>query len=138
MRYQVPQFLERETKIVGFLTFKQLALFGAIGLGMVILYYILPRALFIIVLIVVGGGSLSLILVRIDGIPLYQLVGRSVGYFFLPRTYIWKKKEAVAPMKLVSKKKEEEIKEEKQESPLKASPESKIDKLSSKIETGLK
>ena len=137
MRYQVPQFLERETKIVWFLSFKQLILFGAIGIGMIILYYILPRALFILVLIVVGGGSLSLILVRIDTIPLYQLVTRSVGYFLLPRTYIWKKKETITPIKLVSKKKEEK-KEKKQESPLKASPESKIDKLSSQIETGLK
>jgi len=135
MRFQVPQFLERETKIAGFLTFKQLGILGVIGIIFVILYYTVSTSVFVFALIVISGSAFVLIFIRIDGIPVYHLLFRSVGFFFAPKTYIWKKKQLISPIKLVEKK----LKQEKRggESALKISPESKLRKLSSRIETGL-
>jgi len=139
MRYQVPQFLGRQTKIVLGLSFKQLAVLMVAGVLFFILYYSIPKGLFFLLLFFGGGGLLALFFVRIEETPLYEVIARSFGFFVKPRTYVWKKEESVAPLRLVSPKSKEEKKgEEKEESPLKVSPESRLNKLSSKIEIGIK
>ncbi len=135
MRFKVPKFLERETKIFAFLTFKQLAYLGIVGIILFVLYYLLPLSTFVFVLFIVGGGTAALLLFRIEGIPLYHLVGQFFGYFISAKRYIWEKKEKPV-IKLLEK--EGVKKKEKEEAPLKVSPESKLRKLSSKIERGLR
>ncbi len=136
MRFKVPKFLERETKIFSFLTFKQLALVGAAGILLLILYYAVPRMVFFLCLLVVSAIVFSLLFVRIEGIPLGQLITQFLGYFLGSKKYFWQKKETISPIKLVEKK--EEKKEEKEETPLKISPGSKLKNLASKIDIGPK
>ena len=80
MKFKVPKFLERETKILTFLTFKQLALVGLAGLLIFILYYILPRGWFFIVAVIIGGITFSLLIIRVEGIPIGQLVIQSFTF----------------------------------------------------------
>ena len=136
MRFKVPKFLERETKIIGFLTFKQLTFVGGAGLVLLILYYILPRYAFFISLLIIGGLVFSFSFIRIEGISLGRIIIQSFGYFLGPKSYLWEKREISPTIKLL--KKEKKVEKEKTEAPLKISPESRLGKLSSKIERGLR
>jgi len=137
MRFKVPKFLEREIKVVGFLTFKQLALVGSSALFLVVLFYIIPRAIFFLLVVVVGFVMFGLLFIKIDGVPLSHILSRSLGFFLSPRTYVWKKKENLTPIRLIEKRgKREQEKEEK--SPLRISPGSRLKKLASRIELGIR
>jgi len=135
MNFKVPRFLDRETKIFSFLTFKQLALVGGAGLFLLILYYAVPRGIFFLFAIIISGAVFSLLFIRIEGVPLGHLISRFFSYSLGPKRYTWYKKEVASPIKLrkqvIVKKKEET------EAPLKISPGSKLEKLISKIDTGL-
>lgn len=91
MRYEVPQFIEFESKIVGPLTFKQFAyIVGGAG-GTYILYRIFgifPGILLIIPLIVL---SVSLAFVRINNRPFVDTLSAAFSFFFGGKLYVWKK-----------------------------------------------
>ena len=136
MPYKVPKFLEREARIVGNLTFKQLAYFGIAGIVLVVLYFVLPKIIFVISFFLIGGTAFSLVFLKIEGVPLIQVLPQYLGFFTSARTYIWRKRETLTPIKLVRKPKEG--KKEEETAPLKVAPESKLRKLSSKLEIGLR
>lgn len=133
MRYKVPKFLEREILFFNILTFKQLAVLAGIGLAMFILYYILPKGVFFPLLIIVVFSVFALLFVRIQGVPLHELIVQFFGFFVSSRKYFWRKKEALSsPIKL---RKEEE---KEKEAPLKISPGSKLRDLASRVEIGIR
>ncbi len=137
MNFKVPKFLERETKFFAFLTFRQLAVVGIVGIILFVSWYLVPKKIFFPLLFIIGGGTFSFLFFRIEGIPLYQLFGQFFGFFVSTKKYIWGKKEIPSPIKLLKKKREVK-KEKEEETLLKVSPESKLRKLSSKIERGLR
>ncbi|MBI2670265.1 MAG: PrgI family protein [Candidatus Yanofskybacteria bacterium] len=81
MRFQVPQFIETETKIVGPFTFKQF-LFLAVGAVIIfILQYVITSFTFlIIVALPIAALSIALAFYRIDGIPLPQYLLMALSY----------------------------------------------------------
>lgn len=133
MQFKVPKFLEREARIVGPLNFSQTIYFAVAGMIILVLYYVLPFPLFLVLSILISGGAVSLVFVKIENVPLPQVFTQSFGYFLSPRIYIWRKKEPLVPIKLVEKERE---KKEEKEAPLRISPESRLKKLASKIELG--
>ena len=135
MQFKVPKFLEREARIVGPLSFSQTIYFAVAGMIIVVLYYLLPFSLFLISGLLIGGAAVSLVFVKIENVPLPQVFIQSFGYFLSPRIYIWRKKEPLLPIKLVEKERE---KKEEKEAPLRISPKSRLKKLASKIELGLR
>jgi len=138
MQFQVPKFLERESKIMGTLTFRQLAYFSAGGVVLLVLYFILPLYGFLICFFLIGGATLSLAFVKREGVPLIQIIPHYFGFFVSSRTYLWQKKETLSPIKLVEKKRGGGKEKEKEEAPLKVAPESKLRRLGSKLEFGIK
>lgn len=135
MEFKVPKFLERETKFFYFLTFKQLAILGMILLSLFIFYYLIPKTIFVILILLIGGITISLMIISIEEIPLYQLVGNFFIYIFSSKRYIWQRK-SFPIIKLL--KKEKKIKEgEREKVILRISPESKLKGLSTKIERGI-
>jgi len=139
MQFTVPQFIEREAKIVGPLTFKQFAFVGGAGLACMILYFIVPTYLFIIFCILLIGSALALVFYKQEGFPLYQVIARSFFYIFKPKIYLWKKKDI--PVKIIAKpderaRRQEEIEDEQHRGPrLKISRSSKLNNLLTQIET---
>jgi len=131
MQFQVPQFIERESKIIGPLTFKQFIFIGAAGGICFVLYFLVPLQLFILAAIILGGGSVVLAFVKIKGISLPVFLGNFLKYSVSPKLYIWKKKEF--PPKLIMRKKTPEKKEEEILPGL--AEKSQLKKLSIKIET---
>lgn len=102
---------------------------------MLILYYAIPRTAFFLCLLLAATIVFSLLFVRIEGLPLGQVIIQFFSFIIGSKKYFWEKKEVVSPIKLVEKK--EEKKEKKEESSLKISPGSKLKNLSSKIDIGI-
>lgn len=93
MRFQVPQFIEIEDKIVGPLSLKQfLYLAGGAGLSFVA-YRFLPLFISIIVIAVLIVFSTALAFYRYNNKPFIDLVEAGVQYYLGEKLYIWKKKE---------------------------------------------
>jgi hypothetical protein len=91
MKYQVPQFIEFESKIIGPLTFKQfIYILGGVG-GTYIIYKILgifPGILLMIVLWALAG---SLAFVKINNKSFIDILAAAFAYLTKSKLYIWKK-----------------------------------------------
>lgn len=91
MRYQVPQFIEFDSKIIGPLTFKQfIYILGGIG-GTYIIYKIFgifPGVLLMIILWALAG---SLAFVKVNNKSFVDVLAAGFSYMTRSKLYIWKK-----------------------------------------------
>ncbi|HDO23728.1 MAG TPA: PrgI family protein, partial [bacterium] len=93
MRFQVPQFIEVESKIFGPLTLKQF-IYLAGGAGIIfLLYVILPFFLMFLFTIPVGALALALAFYKPNNRPFIKMVENALHYASDAKIYIWKKKE---------------------------------------------
>ncbi|MFA5166502.1 MAG: hypothetical protein WC449_04405 [Candidatus Paceibacterota bacterium] len=89
MDYPVPQ-IQHETKIGG-LTFSQLIFVGG-GVALAsILYFIIPQYSHI-VFPIIALVTLGLAFGSVHGMSIPTFVGKTISYFFIGHTYIWKSK----------------------------------------------
>ncbi len=91
MKFQVPQFIETEAKLVGQFTLKQ---FLWIAFGTVLIYVLflaLPSLLFFILGVPIGAIFASLAFITINGTPLFNYVAYAFSYLFNPKKYVYKK-----------------------------------------------
>jgi len=103
MRYQVPQFIDIEDKIVGPLTIKQFVYLAG-GAGMCfLLYNFLPIIIAIILILIVGPLSLALAFYKINNKPFIDFLESAFTFYTKNNLYIWKKQDK----KIVSKKPED-------------------------------
>ncbi|MCX6703350.1 MAG: PrgI family protein [Candidatus Zambryskibacteria bacterium] len=99
MRFQVPQFIEIEDKIVGPLTLKQF-LYLAGGAGMsIVAYNFLPLVFSVIVIASVGALSLALAFYKHNNKPFVDLLEAGIMYYMGEKLYIWKKRDRVIETK---------------------------------------
>jgi hypothetical protein len=96
MQYQVPQFIETEDKIVGPFSIRQFAYVGAAAVVSGICYFLLQTWLFVIVALILIGGSLALSFVKINGRPLIKVGLSAFNYYWKPQMYVWKPDHPVA------------------------------------------
>jgi hypothetical protein len=93
MRFEVPQFIDVEDKIVGPLTWRQfIYLAGGIGI-LTILYFSLPFIGFVVVGIPFGALAGFLAFHRINNRPFSFFLESFVKYWRNGRLYLWKKEE---------------------------------------------
>ncbi|MFA7216526.1 MAG: PrgI family protein [Candidatus Paceibacterota bacterium] len=103
MRYQIPQFIEVEDKIIGPFTIKQF-LYLAGGGGMAfIAYTLLPLFLSIFVIPAIIILSLALTFYKVNNKNFVEFLESVFSYYTKERLYIWKK----IPKKIEPKKQEE-------------------------------
>ena len=131
MQFRVPQFLERQPLIIGPLAFKQSLYFGVAILMLVFIHSIAPFPIFLICAVVLISMAFGLAFIKIEGIPLPEVITQSFGFILSPKMYLWQKKENLRPVKFIAKKQEEE-----KEEPLRVAPKSILKKLHSKVEGG--
>ena len=91
MRFTVPQFIEREAKIIGPLTFKQFLYVGAAGLACFIVYFSFSFDIFLMSCFFFGGIASAFAFLSIDGIPLTKFLWNFFKYSLSPKVYLWKK-----------------------------------------------
>ena len=93
MRFQVPQFIEVEDKIVGPFTFKQF-IYIAGGAGMcVLLITFLPKFIAFILCIPVAVFAAALAFYKVNDKPFINSVEAFIKFHSGSKLYIWKKEE---------------------------------------------
>jgi len=103
MKFQVPQFIEIEDRIVGPLTLKQF-LYLAGGTGMsVVAYSFLPFIFAIMVIAFIGALSLALAFYRYNNKPFVDLLESGIKYYMGEKLYIWKKRDKVIEQTIQAK-----------------------------------
>jgi hypothetical protein len=91
MRYQVPQFIEFDSKIIGPLTFKQfIYILGGVG-GTYIIYKIFGIFPGIILMLILWALSGSLAFVKINNKNFVDVLAAGFSYMTKSKLYIWKK-----------------------------------------------
>lgn len=91
MRYQVPQFIEFDSKIIGPLSFKQfIYILGAIG-GTYLIYKIFGIFPGIILMLMLWSLSGALAFVKINNKSFVDVLAAAFSYMIKSKLYIWKK-----------------------------------------------
>ena len=136
MRFEVPQFIEIEDKIIGPLTWKQFVyLAGGVG-SLLILYYLIDSfVLFVFFGLPLGAISAMLAFQRVNNRPFSIFLESSINYFTKSKLYLWKKD---APQAIVEKTEEaEQTKSEQNKSALAYTGKKSINTLSRTLELRL-
>lgn len=92
MRFQVPQFIEVESKIFGPLTLKQF-IFLAGGVGFVFIIYAFTKSLFFTIILGApfAGIALALAFYKMNNQPFMKTMENAFNYFVSGKVYVWKK-----------------------------------------------
>ncbi len=131
MEFQVPQFVERQGKILGPLTFNQFIILFFLALLLWALSRIIPFTSVIILGVFIAVIAFWFIFGKIEGRPVVEMLQNIVGFTFgSSKFYIWQK--TPCSQKIIEK--QEFKKETKEEYPSKILGERKLEKLSSEIE----
>ena len=91
MRFQVPQFIETETKLIGPFTLKQFLWLASGGMIIFLFYMVLNRFVFFILAIPIGALSIALAFVRINETSFVNYILYSIMYFLNPKQFTFKK-----------------------------------------------
>lgn len=134
MRFQVPQFIEHEPKVIGPLTFKQFVYLAVPGAIAFFLYFLAPFGLFLVGTVFVGFLGFALAFLKAGGKSLPELILNFWGYSTGPKTYIWKEGRARKPAS-ASGEYERTAAEEAIASQVQLGTQSKIKSLGTQIET---
>ena len=91
MPFQIPQFIEREAKVIGPFTFKQFVYLGVPGAVAFFLYFTVPFTLFLIAAILLLGFGFVLGFLRVGAKSLPALLLDFLHFSASPKIYTWKK-----------------------------------------------
>ena len=102
-QYPIPQFIEQEGKIAFFISFRQF--FYLVGAGVIcfLLYFVLPRFLFVISSALISISAIGLAFVTINGTPIINILLSSFGFAAGSKNYVWQKKESPYPFKTIKR-----------------------------------
>ncbi|NOY35386.1 MAG: PrgI family protein [bacterium] len=108
MRFQVPQFIEVESKIFGPLTLKQF-IYLAGGAGLIFLAYAaFPFFIAIVLAIPIGAFSIALAFYKVNNQPFIKAVENALKYSSEAKVYVWKRESEEKRAAAAIKKKKEE------------------------------
>lgn len=98
MRFQIPQFIEMEVKLVGPFTLKQF-LWIASGAAVLYLTFLLTNGgfWFFVIAVPVVGLAIALAYLKIDDVPLLNYIAYGLSYLTNPKQYIFKKDASFKP-----------------------------------------
>ncbi len=96
MKYQVPQFIEVEDKIIGPFSLKQfIYLVGGAGLSFIV-YDFLPFYIALLIIAAIIPFSLALAFYKVNNKPFIDFVESAFLFYTKQNLYIWKKEEKKA------------------------------------------
>ena len=97
-QYQVPQFIETESKIVGPLTLKQFIYVAVAALISFFAFFLMRTFAWLIVTALVGTVAIALAFVKYNGRPLTTILKSVLTYAWHPKLYLWQREQAVAAL----------------------------------------
>lgn len=93
-KYQVPQFIQTEVKIVGPFNLKQF-LWIATGASLIFVLFMVTQGMFFFIgAVFMGSISLAFAFLKIDGLPLINYVAYMLSYTLNPKQYLYKNEQA--------------------------------------------
>ncbi len=102
-QYPIPQFIEQESRIAFFISFRQFFYLVGAGVLCFFLYFTLPRIIFYIASAVIAVASVILAFGTINGTPILNVILGSIGFSFGGKNYTWSKKESPYPFKPIQR-----------------------------------
>jgi hypothetical protein len=100
MRFQVPQFVDIEDKVIGPLTLKQFAFYIIAVMVLGILYVIVDLGLLILLALPIVGVAVLFAHGRFYGQSFGSLVLNTMNFFSGTRLYLWRRAEKDKPLKV--------------------------------------
>ena len=97
-QFQVPQFIETESKIVGPLTLRQFIYLAVAGLLSFFLFFVLKTIIWIFLTALLGLIAASFAFIKYNGRPLTTVIINALQYYWNPRMYLWQREDAKANM----------------------------------------
>ncbi|MBI1984703.1 MAG: PrgI family protein [Candidatus Wildermuthbacteria bacterium] len=94
MQFQIPQFIEREAKVIGPLTFRQFIYIAIPGAVAFFFYFTAPFAVFVAATAILGLIGFALAFMKTGGRSFPELLVSALRFGMSPKTYIWKKEKA--------------------------------------------
>lgn len=92
MQHPVPQFIEREQKLIGPLTIRQSIVLGIDATILVILFFLLDSFfIFTLVAVLMVSAGLVLAFGKFNERPMTDMIFSLFGFFLKPRIYRWKR-----------------------------------------------
>ena len=91
MRFQVPQFINIEDKLLGPFSIKQFVYLVGGGSMIYIVFSYLPWYLSIFIIVPVAAFTIALAFLKPNGKPFIFLVQAAVQYFLSSRLYLWRR-----------------------------------------------
>lgn len=128
-QYQIPQFIDIEDKVIGFLTIKQFFYLLALPATLYGLHFVLTPGYLILLTVVFLPISLAFAFGKVNGRPFKIIFGQFVKFSMSGTLYIWKRERSVSRIKL-SKVKKKSNKTQIQLKPAQA-PEKQVAELAS-------
>lgn len=92
MQFQIPQFIERETKVVGPLTFRQFAYLAIPGSAAMFLYFTVPFSTFLLAALFLEAIGAALAFMKVGGRSLPEIMLNALKFTVSPKTYLWEKR----------------------------------------------
>lgn len=135
MQFTFPQFIEREPKIVGPLTFKQFIFIGIAGGVCMFLYFIVPLTVFVILAIFLLGWAFALAFFKIERTTFPVFIKNLIIFLTRPKIYLWEKK---SMPKKIFREEETALEEFKEKPTLRIAGKSRLKQLFTRLETKLK
>ncbi|MDD4122830.1 MAG: PrgI family protein [Candidatus Pacebacteria bacterium] len=85
--FQVPQFIEKEARVIGPLTFSQTVIVVIVALSCVVIYYLFDIIIAGILIFIIAFVTSLLLFTTIEGIPSYKLIVPLIRHLWLPKKY---------------------------------------------------
>ncbi|MDD5760647.1 MAG: hypothetical protein PHF45_01135 [Candidatus Pacebacteria bacterium] len=95
MAYQVPKFIEEETKLMGLITFNQLWILLSFAAVLIILFSVLQLWLWFILFAILAPLGLFLAFGKVNDMPVYSFFMPAIRHLWLPKYYLWQKEQSV-------------------------------------------
>ncbi|HEX9722465.1 MAG TPA: hypothetical protein VGA53_04320 [Candidatus Paceibacterota bacterium] len=93
-QFETPQFIDREAKVIGPLTFKRAAYLG-IPLAVIFALYFVMAAdnfiLFVAISILLEGGGVALAFIKLEGKSIPEMIMNALFFLVRPKTFVWKR-----------------------------------------------
>lgn len=105
MLFNIPQFIDKEDKLVGPLTARQLGWLIGGAVVAFVFWTFLEKTVFIFVAMIIAAISGALAFYQPNGQPLINFVLSSFSFMSSPKMYIWKRvPEKEGPKKIIAEK----------------------------------
>ena len=93
-QFQTPQFIEREAKIIGPLSFKQAAYVGVPLIINFLLWFAIAAdyfIFFVLIAVLLQGAGVALAFGKVEGRTFPQLLMNVLFFLSKPKTYVWER-----------------------------------------------